>query len=115
MKLGFVWMGTAIASAAVLAVGTGISSAQEKAGALGVFEEQADVGKVNPPGTAKFESGVYTVSAAGANMWSREDAFHFVWKRLSGDAVLAAAKGCEAIVHGGRYYVRSVTEAGPAS
>jgi len=90
MRLGFAWMRAALASAAMLAVGAGIGSAQGKAGALGVFEEQADVGKVNPPGTAKFESGVYTVSAPGANMWSREDAFHFVWKKLSGDAALTA-------------------------
>ena len=39
---------------------------------------------------AKFDAGEYTVQAAGANMWAREDAFHFVWKKLSGSAVLTA-------------------------
>jgi len=85
MRLGSRWLRTAVVAGAVLIMQAGIGIAQEKAGALGIFEGQTDVGVVNPPGTVKFESGVYTVSAAGANMWSREDAFHFVWKKLSGE------------------------------
>ena len=60
--------------------------------ALGVFEGQADIGAVSPPGVGRYDagSGVYTVTAAGANLWSTVDAFHFVWKKVSGDVSLTA-------------------------
>jgi TolB protein len=32
----------------------------------------------------------YTITAAGANLWSTVDAFHFVWKKVSGDISLTA-------------------------
>jgi TolB protein len=90
MRLNWLrWRGV-IAVCAVLMVGMGISVAQAQLGALGIFEGQSDVGTVTPPGTATYDAGVYTVKAAGANMWSTEDGFHFVWKKLSGDAVLTA-------------------------
>jgi WD40 repeat protein len=59
---------------------------------LGVFEGQSDVGSVAPPGTLAYDttSRVYTVTAAGANLWSTTDGFHFVWKRVSGDVALTA-------------------------
>jgi len=59
---------------------------------LGLFEDQSDVGVVTPPGTASYDaaSATYTLTAAGANLWGTTDAFHFVWKRISGDAVLTA-------------------------
>ena len=44
---------------------------------------------------------MYTVAAAGANLWSTVDAFHFVWKKVSGDVSLTAdydvSFGCWAI------------------
>ncbi len=60
--------------------------------ALGIFEGQSDVGNVVPPGALAFDaaSQVYTVSAAGANLWSTMDGFHFVWKKVSGDLALSA-------------------------
>lgn len=90
MRLGSKWVLAGVAAGALAALGSWAGGAQEKDGALGVFDAQSDVGVVNPRGTAKFESGVYTVSSAGANMWAREDAFHFVWKKMSGDAALTA-------------------------
>jgi hypothetical protein len=59
---------------------------------MGIFEGQSDVGAVSPPGTATYDSHsrTYTIDAAGANMWSTVDAFHFVWKKISGDAALTA-------------------------
>src|SRR3569833_2778082 len=90
MRVGWMWVRAAVAAGAVMMISAGSGTAQEKGGALGIFDEQADVGTVTPPGTAKFDDGVYTVSAAGANMWAREDAFHFVWKKMSGDAALTA-------------------------
>jgi len=66
--------------------------AQTGAGALGIFEGQSDVGSVVPPGTLAYNStsGVYTIDAAGANLWSTTDGFHFVWKKVTGDLSLTA-------------------------
>ena len=62
-------------------------------GSLGIFEGKSDVGNVVPAGTLKYSprSGVYTVTAAGINLWSNNDGFHFVWKKLSGDLSLTAS------------------------
>jgi len=59
---------------------------------LGLFEGQSDVGSVSPPGTSTFDAshGMYTLSAAGANLWSTVDGFHFLWKKVSGDVALTA-------------------------
>ena len=59
---------------------------------LGLFEGQSDVGSVTPPGTLVYDPGAqaYTITAAGANLWSTVDAFHFVWKKVSGDVLLTA-------------------------
>jgi TolB protein len=67
-------------------------TAQSGANSLGVFEAQSDIGSVTPPGTAVFDAttGVYTLTAAGANLWSTTDGFHFVWKRMTGDLSLTA-------------------------
>jgi Tol biopolymer transport system component len=61
-------------------------------GSFGIFEGQTDVGAVTPPGRATYGpgTGVYTIEAAGANMWSTADAFHLVWKKVSGDVALSA-------------------------
>ena len=66
--------------------------AQTNSATLGAFESQSDIGAVTPPGKALYDaaSGTYTIDAAGANMWSTVDAFHFVWKKASGDASFAA-------------------------
>jgi TolB protein len=66
--------------------------AQATAERLGIFEGQSDVGSVTPPGTAVYDPAAhtYTVTAAGANMWSTLDAFHFVWKKVSGNVSLTA-------------------------
>jgi TolB protein len=76
----------------VFGLATGVGGAQSSQRALGVFEDQTDVGAVVPPGVATFDAGngVYTVAAAGANLWGTVDAFHFVWKKVSGDISLTA-------------------------
>jgi TolB protein len=58
----------------------------------GVFENHGDIGSVLHPGTLEYDPahGTYTVSGSGVNMWSTADAFHFVWKKVSGDVSLAA-------------------------
>lgn len=59
---------------------------------VGVFENQGDVGLTKRAGSASFAVGpdAYTVTGGGANMWFTNDAFHFVWKQVAGDATLAA-------------------------
>jgi hypothetical protein len=59
---------------------------------LGVFEAHGDVGTVGKPGSAEYDAATksYTVGGSGENMWFATDAFHFVWKRATGDVSLAA-------------------------
>ncbi len=66
--------------------------AQSSGNSLGIFEGQSDIGSVTLPGTLAYDAQnqVYTLTAAGANIWSTTDAFHFVWKRVSGDVSLTA-------------------------
>lgn len=57
---------------------------------VGQFEAESDVGEILRPGSATYEAqlGKYVVSGSGANMWDTADAFHFVWRRMSGDMTL---------------------------
>ena len=59
---------------------------------LGIFSDQADVGNTAKPGAVSFNpaNGEYLITGGGANMWSTNDAFHFVWVKMSGDLSLAA-------------------------
>lgn len=66
--------------------------AQATSPALGIFEGQSDVGALTAPGTGTYDAATdtYTVSATGANIWGTADAFHFLWKEVSGDVSLTA-------------------------
>jgi TolB protein len=59
---------------------------------LGIFEKNGDIGEVRKPGSVEYDAArkSYTVGGGGENMWSTTDAFHFVWKQMSGDVSLAA-------------------------
>lgn len=59
---------------------------------VGIFEANGDVGKVAKPGSVDYDAarGTYRVTGAGTNMWFAEDAFHFMWKKVPGDAMLSA-------------------------
>lgn len=59
---------------------------------VGIFERQNDIGKVNKPGSATYDSGKqeYTIQGSGENMWFGQDEFHFVWKRTKGNFILTA-------------------------
>ena len=60
---------------------------------LGVFEGHGDIGKPGQAGSVVFEQEAhsYVLAGGGENMWFTNDAFHFVWKRVSGDFALQAA------------------------
>jgi TolB protein len=58
----------------------------------GIFESHGDVGKVLHSGSVEYDAAkrAYTVAGSGENMWFGTDAFHFVWKKVAGDATLTA-------------------------
>ena len=75
---------------AALVVGTHASARQS----LGAFTSSQDVGKPSTigPGAASYDAAtkVYTISGGGENVWATADHMHYVWKKMSGDAVLSA-------------------------
>jgi TolB protein len=61
--------------------------------AASLFDGQTDIGTTKHAGSVEFDAArrSYTVAGGGANMWFTNDAFHFVWKKVSaGDVTLAA-------------------------
>jgi len=59
---------------------------------VGIFDETGDVGTVRQAGAVVFDAGTgaYSVTGGGANIWGSEDAFRFVYRKLTGDASLTA-------------------------
>ncbi len=59
---------------------------------LGAFDGQQDVGVSPQPGVTTFDAahGRYGSVVSGPDFWGARAGFHFVWKRMSGDAWLAA-------------------------
>src|SRR5512143_3260104 len=81
-------MGVMQRSLFLLAVGTaGLAWPQ-----TGVFEGHGDVGTVLHSGAAEYDAArrVYRISGSGENMWAATDAFHYVWKKVSGDVTITA-------------------------
>ena len=77
-----------IISAVLLSTGLAAwLQAKEPPTLLGLFEGQTDVGTVSPAGTGSFSAatGLYTLTAAGANTWYHVDSFHYLWKKAAGD------------------------------
>lgn len=61
------------------------------AGSLGPFESNSDIGVGLQKGKVEVDRpGEYRVTGGGADMWGKADAFHFVWKKMSGDMTLTA-------------------------
>lgn len=73
-------------------VGGGGLWASETGSMTGRFDNHSDVGSVLHPGRLDYDAarGTYTVSGSGQNMWNESDAFHFVWKKVTGDVSLGA-------------------------
>ena len=58
---------------------------------LGPFEASTDVGVTPKKGQVEFDgTSEYKVTGGGDNMWAATDAFHYVWKKASGDMALTA-------------------------
>jgi TolB protein len=82
----------AVAGAVLLvATGTRLRSYAQSS-SLGVFEAQKDVGETPRAGSVEYDRSrdEYRVRGGGANMWDNVDAFHYLYKRMSGDMTLTA-------------------------
>jgi Tol biopolymer transport system component len=87
-------MPSAVVAPAAQAPKTPDQQAPLESNSVGIFDGHRDVGDV----AAQFTGGVdydkakdtYTVSGSGENMWFGQDAFHFAWKRATGDLTLTA-------------------------
>jgi TolB protein len=79
--------------AGMLAVASVTSADAGGAQGLGVFEQSVDIGAPRRAGSTVFNptNQQYRVTGGGFNMWFTNDAFHFVWKKVSGDVSLAAS------------------------
>src|ERR1700719_5419386 len=62
------------------------------AAGIGIFDSDGPVGDTPKKGSVEYNAatGEYRVTGGGANIWAATDAFHFVWKRMSGDVTLTA-------------------------
>lgn len=67
-------------------------SASSAGSALGLFEAHNDVGTVLHAGSVEYDMAkqTYTITGSGENMWLGKDAFHFAWKKVSGDVTVTA-------------------------
>jgi TolB protein len=77
---------------ALVSVVTMVPRGSARAVPTGIFENQSEIGAPLRHGSVEHnpERGTYTVTGGGENMWFTNDAFHFVWKKASGDVTLAA-------------------------
>ena len=51
---------------------------------------ETDIGFTRQPGSTRHESGIFTVRGAGLNMDGEGDAFHYVFKPVTGDSEIVA-------------------------
>lgn len=60
--------------------------------AIGIFDQEGDVGRVSHAGATTFDARreAYLIAGSGQNMWADRDDFHFVWTRLTGNFLLSA-------------------------
>ncbi len=59
-------------------------------GALPTPWVEQDVGDVTQAGSATYTGGTFTVRGNGRDIWGTDDAFHFVYRTLTGDGQITA-------------------------
>jgi hypothetical protein len=76
----------------ILALASSLALVADTPAKLGPFESHTDVGTVLHPGSVTYDPAAktYTLSGSGENMWLSTDAFHFVWRKVSGDVSINA-------------------------
>jgi hypothetical protein len=82
------FLSTFVAAAVALLICSPVPAADT----VGTFEGHSDVGITPKAGSAEFNSSTneYRITGGGANLWAADDAFQFVWRRLSGDVTITA-------------------------
>ena len=57
---------------------------------VGLFDGSTDIGNCEPKGSVIFnpKTQEYTITGSGNDIWDKQDAFHFLWKKMNGDFVL---------------------------
>src|SRR3989440_13041503 len=58
-------------------------------GPVGVFTAHADVGRARGAASYDPQRQTYLIAGSGQNMWDARDDFHFLWKQISGNFILA--------------------------
>ncbi len=60
---------------------------------LGAFDGETDVGRPSRHGSVSYDPARqdYVVAGSGQNMWGDHDDFHVVWKRMTGNFLLATS------------------------
>jgi regulation of enolase protein 1 (concanavalin A-like superfamily) len=66
------------------------ASAFAQSGNLGVFTNSGDVGNPAIKGSAEFSDGQYRITGSGANIWGKQDQFHYVWREMTGNFTVTA-------------------------
>lgn len=61
-----------------------------QSGTLGVFTNSADIGAPAIKGSAEFSNGQYRITGSGANIWGKQDQFHYVWREMTGNFTVTA-------------------------
>ncbi|MBK1818001.1 PQQ-dependent sugar dehydrogenase [Luteolibacter yonseiensis] len=52
--------------------------------------QHADIGTVGVAGDATYDSGTFTLSASGDDIWGTRDSFHFIYRPFTGDGEVIA-------------------------
>ncbi len=75
--------------------GNPVAWAQELPVDAKLFEGHTDIGKIKIPGAIDFDAAKkeWRITAAGENIWAKEDAFHFAWRKVEGDATITVDIG----------------------
>ncbi len=62
------------------------------AGNFGLFDLNSDIGVTPQKGSGELDGlgRKYRVAGGGADIWGKADAFHFAWKKVSGDMTFTA-------------------------
>jgi Tol biopolymer transport system component len=79
-------------SGAFLFLASVASGADATAPSVGLLESHADIGAVARAGSTQFDAATnaYTLTGGGADIWGTADAFHYGYKKVSGDIDLQA-------------------------
>ncbi|MCB0187256.1 MAG: hypothetical protein KDE31_23475, partial [Caldilineaceae bacterium] len=57
---------------------------------LGDFTGQSDIGNLHHVGSCTYDADgqIYTITAAGANIWGDHDDFHYLWRHMRGNFIV---------------------------